>query len=97
MSSEEPSHRVVCLLDKVLTARGVTLTEIACEEFGAGEWQRVFSGSAPGRAPFRLELAQRTAPFANSNSYYGATLDLSGRAPAPLASRSVCSNPSNLL
>jgi hypothetical protein len=80
-----------------MRARGVTLTEIACEEFGAGEWQRAFSGSAPGRAPFRLELAQRTAPFANSNSYYGATIDLSGRAPAPLASRSVCSNPSNLL
>ena len=29
MSSEEPSHRVVCLLDKVLTARGVTLTELS--------------------------------------------------------------------
>ena len=60
---------------------------IACEEFGAGEWQRVFSGSAPGRAPFRLELAQRIAPFANSNSYYAATIDLTGRAPAPPASR----------
>ena len=89
----EPPYDIV----GAMRARGVTLTEIACEEFGAGEWQRVFSGSAPGRAPFRLELAQRTAPFANSNSYYGATIDLSGRAPAPLASRSVCSNPSNLL
>lgn len=89
----EPPYDIV----GAMRARGVTLTEIACEEFGAGEWQRAFSGSAPGRAPFRLELAQRTAPFANSNSYYGATIDLSGRAPAPLASRSVCSNPSNLL
>ena len=80
-----------------MRARGVTLTEIACEEFGSGEWQRVFSGSAPGRAPFRLEVAQRTAPVANANSYYGATIDLSGRAPAPAAPRLVCTNPSNLL
>ena len=29
MSSEEPSHRVGHLLDKVLTARGVTLTELS--------------------------------------------------------------------
>lgn len=89
----EPPYDIV----GAMRVRGVTLTEIACEEFGAGEWQRVFSGSAPGRAPFRLELGQRTAPFANSNSYYGVTIDLSGRAPAPLASRPVCSNPSNLL
>ncbi|MHB1373081.1 MAG: hypothetical protein ACYCWL_04235 [Thauera sp.] len=89
----EPPYDII----GALRVRGVTLTEIACEEFGAGEWQRVFSGSAPGRAPFRLELAQRIAPFANSNSYYAATIDLSGRAPAPPASRSVCSNPSNLL
>lgn len=80
-----------------MRARGVTLTEIACEEFGSGEWQRVFSGSAPGRAPFRLEVAQRTAPVANANSYYGATIDLSGRAPAPPASRQMCINPSNML
>ncbi len=89
----EPPYDII----GALRVRGVTLTEIACEEFGAGEWQRVFSGSAPGRAPFRLELAQRIAPFANSNAYYGATIDLSGRAPAPAAPRSVCSNPSNLL
>lgn len=89
----EPPYDIV----GAMRARGVTLTEIACEEFGAGEWQRVFSGSASGRAPFRLELAQRTAPFANANSYYGATIDLSGQAPVPAASKSVCSNPSNLL
>jgi len=80
-----------------MRARGVTLIEIACEEFGSGEWQRVFSGSAPGRAPFRMEVAQRTAPVANANSYYGASIDLSGRAPAPAAPRLVCTNPSNLL
>jgi hypothetical protein len=91
----EPPYDIV----GAMRARGVTLTEIACEEFGSGEWQRVFSGSAPGRAPFRLELGQRTAPLANSNSYYGATIDLSGRAPAPPASRrcaptrATCSSP----
>ncbi|MFP5402606.1 MAG: hypothetical protein ACLGH1_11765 [Gammaproteobacteria bacterium] len=89
----EPPYDIV----GAMRVRGVTLTEIACEEFGAGEWQRVFAGSAPGRTPFRLEVGQRTAPFANSNSYYGATIELSGRAPAPAASKSVCSNPSNLL
>ena len=80
-----------------MRVRGVTLNEIACEEFGAGEWQRVFAGSAPGRAPFRLEVAQRTAPTANANSYYGATIDLSGRLPAPASPRQACTNPSNLI
>ena len=89
----EPPYDIV----GAMRARGVTLTEIACEEFGSGEWQRVFAGSAPGRAPFRLDIAQRTAPFANSNSYYGATIDLSGRAPAPSAARQTCSNPSNMI
>ena len=89
----EPPYDIV----GAMRVRGVTLTEIACEEFGAGEWQRVFSGSAPGRAPFRLELGQRIAPFANSNSYYAATIDLSGRPPAPAVSKSACSNPSNLI
>ena len=88
----EPPYDIV----GAMRARGVTLTEIACEEFGAGEWQRVFSGSAPGRAPFRLEVAQRTAPTANANSYYGATIELSGRAPS-VAARQVCANPSNLI
>ena len=89
----EPPYDIV----GAMRVRGVTLTETACEEFGAGEWQRVFAGSAPGRAPFRLEIAQRIAPFANANAYYGVTIDLSGRAPATSASRSVCSNPSNLI
>ena len=89
----EPPYDIV----GAMRARGVTLTEIACEEFGSGEWQRVFAGSAPGRAPFRLELGQRTAPTANANSHYGATIDLSGRAPAPSASRPMCSNPSNMI
>ena len=89
----EPPYDIV----GAMRARGVTLTEIACEEFGSGEWQRVFAGRAPWRAPFRLEVAQRTAPVANANSYYGASIDLSGRAPAPAAPRLVCTNPSNLL
>ena len=59
-------------------------------------WQRVFSGVAPGRAPFRLEVAQRVAPTANANSYYGATIDLSGQAPRAGAAQA-CRNPSNLL
>lgn len=89
----EPPYDIV----GAMRARGVTLTEIACEEFGSGEWQRVFAGVAPGRAPFRLEVAQRVAPTANANSYYGATIDLSGTAPAATGGRQVCTNPSNLL
>ncbi|HAF56196.1 MAG TPA: hypothetical protein DCL01_13515 [Thauera sp.] len=88
----EPPYDIV----GAMRARGVTLTEIACEEFGSGEWQRVFAGSAPGRAPFRLEIGQRIAPTANANSYYSATIDLSGRAPT-VAVRQVCTNPSNLI
>lgn len=29
MSSDEPAHRIVCLLEGVLTERGVTLTELS--------------------------------------------------------------------
>lgn len=89
----EPPYDVI----GAMRVRGVQLTEIACEEFGSGEWQRVFSGIAPGRAPFRLEVGQRIAPFANSNSYYGAMIELSGQAPRPGASAPACTNPSNQL
>lgn len=53
-------------------------------------------GRVPGRAPFRLEVAQRTAPVAKANSYYGATIDLSGMLPAVSGPRQACVNPSNL-
>ncbi|MFU2488087.1 hypothetical protein [Thauera sp. WH-1] len=89
----EPPYDIV----GAMRARGVTLTEIACEEFGSGEWQRVFAGVAPGRAPFRLEVGQRMAPTANANSYYGATIDLSGQAPRAAGAGQACRNPSNLL
>lgn len=89
----EPPYDVV----GALRARGVALTEIACEEFGSGEWQRVFSGVAPGRAPFPLEIGQRTAPVANANAYYGATIDLSGQVPRASGRAQGCSNPSNQL
>lgn len=51
----EPPYDII----GAMPMRGVTLTEIACQEMGAGEWQRVFSGRARGRAPFRLEVASR--------------------------------------
>lgn len=89
----EPPYDIV----GAMRARGVTLSEIACEEFGIGEWQRVFSGVAPGRAPFRLEVALRMAPTGNANSYYGATIDLSGQAPRAAGAGQACRNPSNLL
>jgi hypothetical protein len=64
-----------------LRVRGVTVTEASCEKIGVGEGIRIYAGTAPGRAPFTLTIDQRTAPTANANSYYGATVGLDGRHP----------------
>lgn len=88
----EPPYDVV----GAMRARGVTLTEVTCEDLGAGEWQRVYAGEAPGRAAFALEIGQRTAPTANANSYYAATVSLAGRAPAAGGPVQQCTNPTNL-
>lgn len=85
----EPPYDVV----GAMRARGVTVTEVGCEDLGAGEWQRVYAAEAPGRAPFALEVGQRTAPTANANSYYSATVSLAGKAPGGPTQR--CDNPAN--
>lgn len=88
----EPAYDVA----GAMRARGVTLTEVACEDLGVGEWQRVYAGAAPGRAAFALEIGQRTAPTANANSYYSATVSLAGKAPAAGGPAQQCTNPTNL-
>lgn len=88
----EPPYDVV----GAMRARGVTVTEVRCEDLGAGEWQRVFAAEAPGRAAFGLEIGQRTAPTANANSYYAASVSLAGKPPAPGGRAQRCTNPSNL-
>lgn len=87
----EPAYDIV----GAMRARGVTVAEVSCEDLGTGEWQRVYAGRAPGRAPFRLEIGQRTAPTGNANSYYGATMSLSGKAPVAVRPQRRCTNPAN--
>lgn len=75
----EIPHDVVTALRQ----RGVTLAEMACEYLGAGEGERRYAGSAPGRAPFTLALAIRHAPTAGATAYYVPILHLDGRHPQP--------------
>jgi hypothetical protein len=64
-----------------LEARGARLALTACEKLGAGEGERVWSVTLPGRKPFALTVSQRTAPTANASSSYAADAALDGRAP----------------
>lgn len=64
-----------------MRARSVTLVQMSCEKLGTGEGNRVYAGTAPGRAPFRLTIDQRTAPTGSATSFYAATLSLDGRHP----------------
>lgn len=65
-----------------LRARGVTVTEVACEKQGVGEGTRTYAGTAAGRAPFTLTVFQRTAPTGGAYSFYDASANLGGKHPA---------------
>ena len=72
-----------------LRQRGVRLTQVSCEKTGAGEGERVYAGSAPGKAPFTLTTYQREAPTGGALSRYSAAIGLDGREP-PRGSTSGC-------
>ena len=72
-----------------MRVRGVTLTQMSCEKTGVGEGNRVYAGTAPGRAPFKINIDQRTAPTGNATSYYGVSISLDGRHP-PRGSTAGC-------
>ncbi len=65
-----------------MRARGVTVTEAACEMLGPGEGSRIYAGTAAGRAPFTLTVFQRMAPTGGAYSFYTASANLGGRHPA---------------
>ena len=64
-----------------LRARGVTVTEMSCEKTGVGAGNRLYAGTAPGRAPFTLTVEQQTAPLGHMPSFYMASISLDGRHP----------------
>ncbi|WP_199554392.1 hypothetical protein [Sandaracinobacteroides hominis] len=64
-----------------MMARGAKLTLMSCEKMGVGEGQKLWAGSAPGRAPFTLTVDSREAPTASANSFYSASVSLDGRTP----------------
>lgn len=68
-------------LEGALQARGATLAMVGCMWFGYSENTKVYSVSAPGKAPFGLIIAARNAAVASQSSSYGATADFSGRLP----------------
>ncbi len=62
-----------------LRQRGAKLTMTSCEKLGTGEGNRSYAGALPGHAPFNLSIDQRTAPTGDAMSYYGLTLNLTGK------------------
>lgn len=72
-------------IPQALKVRGVVLTQVACQAFGVGERTRVYRMTGPGQAPVGLTVYERSAPTANANSSYGATIELA-RPPPTLAS-----------
>lgn len=53
-------------LPAALEARGATLTRTLCVKTGVGEGERAWQVALPGRAPFELFIAERTAPTAGA-------------------------------
>lgn len=64
---------------EALRGRGAEVTMIGCAQLGVGEGTKAYRVVAAGRAPFQLSVYDRTAPTANAESFYNATIDLSGR------------------
>ncbi len=64
---------------EALRGRGAQVTMIGCAQMGVGEGTKAYRVAAAGRAPFQLNIYDRTAPTANAESFYNASIDLSGR------------------
>jgi hypothetical protein len=64
---------------EALRGRGAEVTMIGCAQLGVGEGTKAYRVVAAGRAPFQLTIYDRTAPTANADSFYNASIDLSGR------------------
>lgn len=64
-----------------MRARGVTLTEMSCEQHGSAAGIRKYAGTAPGRAPFTLTVDLQPSGTAAMLAYYFASVTLDGRHP----------------
>lgn len=64
-----------------LRARGATVTMIGCMALGMSENDAHYAVTAPGHAPFALNIYRREAPTASANSSYNVIVNLSGRVP----------------
>lgn len=53
-------------LPAALEARGAVLTRTSCVRTGVGEGERAWQVALPGRPPFELVIAERTAPTAGA-------------------------------
>jgi hypothetical protein len=58
-----------------LAQRGVTPTMIGCAQVGTGEFSKAYSVASEGRAPFQLNIYERTAPTGDAWSIYSASVD----------------------
>jgi hypothetical protein len=74
-------------LEEALKVRGATLAMIGCLSYGAGEGGRVYQVNAPGKAPFVLNVAFRSAAVASQSSDYNATAEFGGQPPTLAALR----------
>lgn len=88
LSWSRPGEPIPFELEDALRARGVKLAMIGCQSYGVAEGMRVYSAEAPGKAPFALTVAFRSAALASQSSSHVTTLDFSPRRPTLASLRS---------
>lgn len=71
-------------IPQALKARGVALTQIACQGYGVSEFTLVYRMTVAGQTPMGLTVYNRGAPTASASSFYNAVLDVN-RPPPTLA------------
>lgn len=69
-------------LEQALRGRGATLTLVGCQSYGGRfDVVRAYRVTAPGRAPFGLQVYSMNAAVAGSYATFNAYADLSGQPP----------------
>lgn len=62
-----------------LQERGAAVDMIGCSQLGTGEFNKAYRVTPANGAPFQLGIYARTAPTANADSFYNATVMTNGR------------------
>ncbi|MBY0565057.1 MAG: hypothetical protein K2P58_12825 [Hyphomonadaceae bacterium] len=62
-----------------LRQRGADVAMIGCSQLGVGEFSKAYQVTPRTGAPFQISVYDRSAPIANSESFYNVTVSLNGQ------------------